>query len=196
MVVGFVVAAAGSAEAQIFRRPARAAQTDPNAPPPPRGLFPGRASRGQNPDGQFSGGQFSGGQFPGGAGTRGSSPNSAIPGAAIPSAPAAPQEEIFVVVPLDEKPFQIEPTDYVRLTAGGPPGCEFTTKIEGPARVHRKIFVAGAEAGKYTPGTDEAEYEFAMTGLGRVKIDVITTVPNGEAPTVMSYQFEVVPAKP
>jgi hypothetical protein len=195
LAVGFVVAMIGSAEAQIFRRPKGAVPADPNSPPP-RGLFPGRQSR-QNPEGQNPGEQFSNGQFPGGTIPRTASPNTVLrPNTAIPgAAAAAPQEEIFIVVPLDEKPFQIEPTDYVRLTAGGAPGSEFSTKITGPARVHRQVFVAGAAEGKYTVGTDETEYEFAMTGLGKVKIDLIVTIPNGAAPTVMTYQFEVVAPK-
>jgi hypothetical protein len=187
IAVGFVVAAAGAAEGQIFRRPGgRTAQPSPDAQPP-RGLFPGLR---RNPDPASSEGAVPRTTFRGGA-----NPGSAIPGGAAPPSSSAPQEEIFIVVPLDEKPFQIEPTDYVRLTAGGMPGCEFSTKIEGPARVHRKIFVAGATEGKYAVGTDETEYEFAMTGLGKVKIDLIVTVPNGAAPTVMTYQFEVVPPK-
>jgi hypothetical protein len=200
---GFVAAATGIAEGQIFRRPSsRSAQSNPNPnPQPPRGLFPGRAARNQNQDGNLPGGAFSGGGYSGGTipgstysgNTAGGS--AAVPGRAVPNQAQPSQPEIFIVVPLDEKPFQIEPTDFVRLTAGGPPDCEFTTKIEGPARVYRKVFVAGAAEGKYTPGTNEAEYEFAMTGVGKVKIDVITTVPGGAAPSVMSYQFEVVPAK-
>jgi hypothetical protein len=189
LAIGWVVAAAGVAEAQIFRRPAGASQ--PNAQPP-RGLFPGRQSRGQNPDGQFPG-QFNNGTFSGGAVPRTATPNTVNrPGATVPT---SPQEEFFIVVPLDTKPFQIEPTDVVRLSAGGVPGCEFATKIEGPARLYRKVFIAGATEGKYAVGTDEAEFEFAMTGLGKVKIDVIVTVANGPPPTVMTYQFEVVPPK-
>jgi hypothetical protein len=189
IAVGFVVAMADSAEAQIFRRPKSAAPANPNTPQP-RGLFPGRQLRGQNPDVTN----------PGTAIPRFANPNTATPRTtnsvgAIPSEAQASQDEIFLVVPLDDKPFQIEPTDYVRLTAGGAPGCEFSTKIEGPARVHRRVFVAGATEGKYVVSTDETEYEFAATGLGKVKIDLIVTVPNGPAPTVMTYQFEVVAAK-
>jgi hypothetical protein len=190
IAVGFV--AGGSAEAQIFRRPAGAAQPPSNSPAP-RGLFPGRALRGgQNPDGQSTRGSLSGGAIPNTV----NRPATAVPGGATTT--PSPQEEIFVVVPLDDKPFTIEPTDYVRLAVGGPPGCEFSTKIEGPARLHRKVFIAGSTEGKYAVGTDEAEYEFAMTGLGKVKIDVIVTpanVPNAPAPTVMTYRFEVVAPK-
>jgi hypothetical protein len=154
---------------------------------PTRSLFPGLR---RNPDPASLEGAVPRTTFRGGA-----NPGSSIPGGAAPPSSSAPQEEIFIVVPLDEKPFQIEPTDYVRLTAGGMPCCEFSTKIEGPARVHRKIFVAGATEGKYAVGTDETEYEFAMTGLGKVKIDVIVTYPNGPEPKVTTYQFEVVPSK-
>ena len=191
LAVGFVVAATGVAEGQVFRRPGgRPPQASPDAQPP-RGLFPGLR---RNPDPASTEGAVPRTTFRGGP-NPGLVPGGTSPGTAVPPQSAAPQEEIFVVVPLDEKPFQIEPTDYVRLTAGGMPGCEFSTRIEGPARVHRKIFVAGATEGKYAVGTDETEYEFAMTGVGKVKIDLFVTVPNGAAPTVMTYQFEVVPAK-
>jgi len=196
IAVGFIVAvsnfaATGVAEGQIFRRPSgRPPQASPEAQPP-RGLFPGlrRNPDPANPEGAVPRTTFRGGPNPGLV------PGGTSSGSAVPPQSAAPQPEIFIVVPLDEKPFQIEPTDYVRLTAGGPPGCEFSTKIEGPARVYRKVYVAGAAEGKYSVGAEEAEYEFAMTGVGKVKIDVIVSVPNGPAPTVMTYQFEVVAAK-
>jgi len=181
VAVGFVVAAAGVAEGQIFRRPGgRAAQPNPSSP---------------TPRGPFQGGLFRGGQNPGNTVPGNTIPGGVTPGRSAPIQGPAVQPEIFVVVPLDEKPFEVEQPDVVRLTAQGIAGSEFSTKIAGPARVHRKVYVAGVSEGQLAIGGEEAEYEFAMTGLGKVKIDVIVTFPNGPEPKVTTYQFEVVAPK-
>jgi hypothetical protein len=181
LALGCIVAAAGVAEGQIFRRPGgRTGQASPDSQPS-RGVLQNRPFRaGQNP----------GGIFPGN-----NAPAAVTPGRSVPPPSQAQQPEVLVIVPLDEKPFEVEPTDVVRLTAQGIAGSEFSTKVEGPARLYRKVYVAGVSEGQLAIGGEEAEYEFAMTGVGKVKIDIIATFPNGPEPKVTTYRFDVVSPK-
>ena len=118
-------------------------------------------------------------------------PGATKPDVAKPATANPVVEELGIIVPGDEKPFGVDRTDVVRLPARGIAGSEFSTKIEGPARLRRKAYITQMFDGEFPIGGADVELEFEMTGPGKVKIDVIVNYPNGPKPKVTTYRFEV-----
>ncbi len=106
---------------------------------------------------------------------------------------AARGAEKIVVVPLDNTPFKVQPSDYVRLTGEGIAGSTITAKITaGPAVIEGESAVVYRKGGKAPIGASYQEFMVKPTGKGTVKATITITYPNPPTPKKeIEYQFDV-----
>jgi len=97
-----------------------------------------------------------------------------------------------VVVPRDEKPFKVRPTDLVRLTGQGIAGARITASIDGPARLATTYRVYARANGMPLIGTNVTEFEIKPTGTGKVTVTIVVKPPQPDAESRQTvYTFEV-----
>lgn len=99
--------------------------------------------------------------------------------------------ERSVIVPTDDKPFEVEKLDIVRLTGKGIAGSKIEIKIDGPAKVQNINTVSERTAGRNRIGALIKEFELQATGTGKVIATITVTPPQPDAKsTKTKFEFE------
>jgi hypothetical protein len=98
-----------------------------------------------------------------------------------------------VVVPLDTKPFTVDPTNVVRLFGKGIAGSKLSAKVvSGKAKIASTNYIFERKGGLPVIGNTIREFNIRPTGKGKVKVSVTVTSPiPGSTPEVTDYEFTV-----
>ncbi len=101
-------------------------------------------------------------------------------------------DERSVIVPLGDKSFEVEKTDFVRLTGKGISGSKIEIQIEGPAKVESTSRVRELTNGLPLIGNTVKEFELKPTDTGKVIVTMTVTPPQPNAKAkVTKIEFEV-----
>jgi hypothetical protein len=101
-------------------------------------------------------------------------------------------DERTVIVPIGDKPFTVQKTDFVRLTGKGIAGSKIEATVNGPAKVETISNVRELVNGQPIIGNSIQEFDLKPTGSGKVTVTITVTPPqSGATPKVTKVEFEV-----
>ncbi|TWT39455.1 hypothetical protein [Blastopirellula retiformator] len=102
------------------------------------------------------------------------------------------EKERYVVIPVDDKPFAVEQSNYVRLTGEAISGSRIKMEIKGPAEVDMISFVKKVKGEDLLLGMQIKQYDLKLTGKGKVTATITSIFPDSTSePKVTKYEFEV-----
>lgn len=102
------------------------------------------------------------------------------------------KKERYVVIPVDDKPFAVEESNYVRLTGEGISGSRIKMELKGPAEVDMISFVKKVKGESLLLGMQIKQYDLKLTGKGKVTATITVVFPDSTSePKVSKYEFEV-----
>jgi hypothetical protein len=100
-------------------------------------------------------------------------------------------EDVSVVSIRGTKPFKVTQADIVRLTGEGIAGSTTTIQITGKAKLEQKATIRELVNGMPLIGASKTEFDLQPTDKGPVTAVITVTFPNGGAPKVTTYKFDV-----
>ena len=98
-----------------------------------------------------------------------------------------------VVIPKDNKAFEVEVSSYVRLTGKGISGSSIEAEVvSGPAKIVSVNEVFPRKDGKPQLGNVIKEFNIKASATGTVRVKVTVTPPQKDSsPKVTTYEYEV-----
>lgn len=96
-----------------------------------------------------------------------------------------------IVVPKDAKPFSVEQSEMVRLSAQGISGSSIKASVSGPAKIESENTIREVHDGRVLIGNTTSEFDIKPTGKGKVTVRITVTSPTGGGPKTTEYEFNV-----